>query len=139
MERKCYYCYNRTLKMDYFPDIPTCHQEPASFSFEKTSTHELPQRSISSCLRLKTNESIEDRTSVDFRKDSKKHLKTQESQLEVDHCRRLAQEENELRIESLVKQYELRLSKQEEYYGLREWKMKEELENLEHQNLMLSD
>ena len=44
-----------------------------------------------------------------------------------------------MRTESLVKQYELRLSKQEEYYNLREWKMKEEAENLENQTALLAE
>jgi len=39
----------------------------------------------------------------------------------------------------LVKQYELRLSKQEEYYNLREWKLKEEIENFENQAALLAE
>lgn len=44
-----------------------------------------------------------------------------------------------MRMESLIKQYELRLSKQEEYYELREWKLKEEIDNLTNQNMALTD
>ena len=42
----------------------------------------------------------------------------------------LKNDEQTLRIESLTKQYELKLSKQEEFFALREWKLKEEVENL---------
>ena len=51
----------------------------------------------------------------------------------------MAQEEYGLRTESLIKQYELRLNKQEEYYGLREWKLKEEIENMTNQNMLLAE
>lgn len=44
-----------------------------------------------------------------------------------------------MRMESLIKQYELRLNKQEEYYELREWKLKEEIDNLTNQNMALTD
>lgn len=54
-------------------------------------------------------------------------MKAHDSQVVSENCQRLAKEEYGLRTESLVKQYELRLSKQEEYYNLREWKMKEEI------------
>lgn len=39
----------------------------------------------------------------------------------------MMQEENDLRIVSIIKQYELKLSKQEEYFELRECKLKQEI------------
>jgi hypothetical protein len=51
----------------------------------------------------------------------------------------LRNDEQSLRIESLTKQYELKLAKQEEFFSLREWKLKEEVENLTHQIGSLSE
>ena len=126
-----------------------------SFSFE---TH-LPDRkdpmpcknSIDKYLRLKTNESIEERAgssghvecgnqrqgkrSMSF----KKGLRTEEAEGENEHQLQLLQEENEMRIASITKQYELKLNKQEEYFGLKEWKLNEEIDNLTHQNSLLQE
>lgn len=44
-----------------------------------------------------------------------------------------------MRIASITKQYELKLSKQEEYFGLKEWKLNEEIDNLTHQNSLLQE
>lgn len=51
----------------------------------------------------------------------------------------LRNDEQSLRIESLTKQYELKLAKQEEFFSLREWKLKEEIENLTHQITSLNE
>ena len=66
-------------------------------------------------------------------------LKTESVEGENDYYRQLAHDETSLRLESLTKQYELKLSKQEEFYQLRELKLKDEVQNMQLQISVLEN
>jgi hypothetical protein len=52
-------------------------------------------------------------------------MRGSEAELDSEYQMQLRNDEQLLRMESLTKQYELKLAKQEEFFSLREWKLKE--------------
>lgn len=55
--------------MEALNSIPSTHNpipEQTSFSFDHPQPHDLPKRTINNCLRLKTNESLDGRASIEL-------------------------------------------------------------------------
>lgn len=77
--------------MDVYPNDSFNNLEPASFSFD-THPQVQPHRSISKCLKLKTNESLDDQhTSIELNRSKKKGLQTEISEVDGSRCFQLAQ------------------------------------------------
>lgn len=66
--------------------------EPASFSFE-THPQLPPHRSIAKCLKLKTNESLEEQPSIELPKYKQNGLHASMSEIDEPRSLQLAQEE----------------------------------------------